>query len=439
MTEIIQTQKPDQILHDLLGQEYLDESVFCELLHILGFLVIDRINDAGYRLLGKAPRWFNQIFNQDAHVSVNIAPDILSPFIENFLPIAEQFWSGGASGILTSGPWIETDASGSEHHLELSAVSLKTKKILLLQLLGHAYEEKKGILQRSRENRLDYEILVKTQEALNKAHDLLLTKQKQLDEDLTAAAEIQRRFLPGNALRVRGIQIASKLTPCTLIAGDMFKVVPLDEDHIAIYILDVSGHGAAAAMMAVSVCQMLQPHTGILTKEMSGHVSATAIVAPGKIMEALDNEFPIERLDRFFTIFYGVLHCRKGVLTYSNAGHPQPILLHANGTMDFLDKGGTIIGLGGMIPFEEEERSLHQGDKIILYSDGVTELENVNGVPFGIDRLQDLLSYHVEQPIETLLKTVHLSLMEYAGLEVPKDDISLLGIEFNGEGKNERK
>lgn len=434
MTEIMQTQKPDQILHDLLGQEYLDESVFCELLDILGFLVIDRINDSGYRLLGKVPRWFNQIFNQDDHVSVNIAPDTLSPFIENFLPIAEPFWSGGASGILTSGPWIETDASGSEHHLELSAVNLKTKKILLLQLLGHAYEEKKGILQRSRENRLDYDILVKTQEALNKAHGLLLIKQKQLDEDLTAAAEIQRRLLPGNALRIGRIQIASKLTPCTLIAGDMFQVVPLDENRIAIYILDVSGHGAAAAMMAVSVCQMLRPHTGILTKGVSG-IAASEFVAPSEILEALDREFPIERLDRFFTIFYGVLHCRKGVLTYSNAGHPQPILLHANGTMDFLDKGGTIIGLGGMIPFEEEERSLRQGDKIILYSDGVTELENVSGVPFGIDRLQDLLSYHVNQPIETLVKTVHLSLMEYAGLGVPQDDISVLGIEFNGEGK----
>jgi serine phosphatase RsbU (regulator of sigma subunit) len=439
LTEIIQTQKPDQILHNLLCQERLDESVFCELLDLLGFLVIDRINDAGYRILGKVPRWFKQIFNQDAHVSLNIAPDTLSPFIDNFLPIAEQFWSRGALGILTSGPWIETDSSGTEHHLELSAVSLKRKKILLVQLLGHAYEEKKGILQRSRENRLDYDILVKTQEALNKAHDLLLTKQKQLDEDLTAAAEIQRRFLPGNALRVKGIQIASKLIPYTLIAGDMFQVVPLDEDHIAIYILDVSGHGAAAAMMAVSVCQMLQPHTGILTKEMLGHVSATAIMAPGKIMEALDNEFPIERLDKFFTIFYGVLHCRNGVLTYSNAGHPQPILLRADGTMDFLDKGGTIIGLGGMIPFEEGETVLDRGDKIILYSDGVAELEDENGSPFGIDRFQDLLRYNVNQPIETLLSTVHLSLMEYAGIERPKDDISLLGIEFDGEGKNERK
>lgn len=428
-----------EVAEVLLSQERVGESLSHDLVEMMGFLVMERINDNSYQVLGQIPSWLNQIFKQDAHVSVNIAPDTLSPFIENFLPIAEQFWSERASGILTSGPWIQTDASGTDHHLELSAVSLKRKKILLLQLLGQAYEEKQGILQRSRENRLDYDILIKTKEALNKAHDLLLIKQKRLDEDLSAAAEIQRRFLPGNALRMRGIQIASRLNPCMLIAGDMFQVVPLDEDHLAIYILDVSGHGAAAAMMAVSVCQTLQPHTGILTKGISGHATATAFVAPGEIMEALDREFPIERFDKFFTIFYGVLQCRKGVLTYSNAGHPQPILLHANGTMDFLDKGGTIIGLGGMTPFEQEEIYLHQRDKIILYSDGVTELENVNGAPFGIDRLRDLMLYHVDQPIETLLNTVYLSLMEYAGAERPKDDISMLGIEFYGEEKHERK
>ena len=124
---------------------------------------------------------------------------------------------------------------------------------------------------------------------------------------------------------------------------------------------------------------------------------------------------------------------------YSNAGHPQPILLHANGSIDSLDKGGSIIGLGAMIPFEEEEIRLQKGDKVILYSDGVTELANANGELFGIDRLLELLRGNVGQPIETLLETVHLSLMGYAGTEQPKDDISLLGIEFDGEEKNERK
>ena len=107
--------------------------------------------------------------------------------------------------------------------------------------------------------------------------------------------------------------------------------------------------------------------------------------------------------------------------------------------MSSLDKGGTIIGLGGMIPFEEEEICLQKGDKIILYSDGVTELSNANNELFGIDRLLELLRCNVEQPIETLLETVHLSLTEHAGTERPKDDISLLGIEFDGEEKNERK
>jgi serine phosphatase RsbU (regulator of sigma subunit) len=439
MIEIIQTRDPDQVIRDLICWENPDEREIFDLLEILGFVIMERMADAGYRVLGQAPIWFSEIFNRETHTYANMDPRALSPFVENFLPIAEQFWSESASGIMPSGPWIETDASGTEHHLELSAVSLKRKQILLLQLLGQAYKEKKGILQRSRENRLDYDLLIKTQAALNKAHDLLLIKQKQLDEDLTAAAEIQRRFLPGNALRIEGIRIASNLSPCTFIAGDMFQVVPLDKDHLAICILDVSGHGAAAAMMAVSVCQMLQPHCGVVIKRLSEHIARTPIISPREVLEALDKEFPLERFDRFFTIFYGVLHPGTGALIYSNAGHPQPILLHANGSIDSLDKGGTIIGLGGMIPFEEEEIRLQKGDKVVLYSDGVTELANANGESFGIDRLLELLSGNVGQPIETLLETVHLSLMDYVGTEQPKDDISLLGIEFDGEEKNERK
>jgi phosphoserine phosphatase RsbU/P len=427
------------MISNQLPQETINNRLFGEIVETLGYLAMERLSDATFRILGRTPSWFNRVFSHDVNTQVAVAPEDLSPFIENFLPIAEQFWLERSSAILKSGPWTETDPSGEEHHLELSVVNLGPAKILLLQILGLDYQEKQDLLQLCRDNSLDYEILFKTQQALKKAHELVLAKQRELDEDLTAAAEVQRRFLPRDLSYKKCIQIASKFDPCMLIAGDMFNAVPLDEDHVAIYILDVSGHGAPAAMLAVSVCQMLQPHTGFLMNREGGNSAHTVILSPTQVLEALDREFPMERFDKFFTIFFGIFNCHQGLLTYSNAGHPRPILLSSDGTMDFLDKGGTIIGLGGVIPFEQEERCLQKGDKIILYSDGVTELADVRGELFGMERLCQLVRAARHQPIASILDTIHQSLMEFVDPLEPQDDLSLFGIEIiHPRSKNNR-
>jgi len=407
----------DQIFHDILAMQ--------------GYLVMERLGNGRFRLAGSIPEWFTNIFDPDMTRVGEFSPETMSPFVENFFPLAEQFWREKASKILRSGPWTESDPSGQDYHFEMSALNIGHRKILLLQVLGEEFEEKQDILQRCREQGLDYEILHRTQKALKAAHELVLEKQRQLSEDMEAAAEIQRRFLPREAPRIKGLAIASKFQPSLLIAGDMFDVIPLDETHLGIYILDVSGHGASAAMLAVSVCQMMQPNSGILMKKKSGGSRLGSICPPSEVLQALDLEFPIERFDKYFTMVYGVLNCRDGELTYSNAGHPQPILLHLDGTMKLLEKGGTIVGLGGIIPYEEERISLHRGDKIILYSDGVTELQNPQGNLFGMERFTHLVQKAAKQSIKDALETIHSSLMEFAGHHGPQDDLSLLGMEID--------
>lgn len=406
----------DQLFHDILGMQ--------------GYLVMERQNDGRFTIMGRPPGWFTRIFGEDSSHGRMVVPKALSPFIENFLPLAEQSWLENASGILKSGPWTESDLAGYEHHLELSALNIGSRQVLLLQILGQEYEDRKDILQRCREQALDYEILYRTQNALKVAHELLLEKQKLLRQDLEAAAEIQRRFLPRDVPMIKGIRLATKFQPCTLVAGDMYNVILLDENHLGIYILDVSGHGAPAAMLAVSVCQMLQPLSGILMNTDSRHSVPGAIAAPSQVLQTLDREFPIERFDKYFTIFYAVLNATNGTLTYSNAGHPEPILLHSDGSMDTMDKGGTIIGMGGILPFEEEQKALEIGDKIILYSDGVTELQAPTGDLFGVERLRSLARDNTDRPIKELLDTIHSSLVEFGGGHAPQDDLTLLGIEF---------
>ena len=182
MRETPQIQRSDQAVQSLLSQQGAGEKIFCYLLEMMGFLVMERISDIKFQVFGRIPDWFHQIFDLEGSYEVTLALEDLSPFVDNFATIAEQFWSESASGMLKSGPWTEIDQFGVERHFELSAVNLGGRKIMLLQLLGEDYHKKKDLLQRFREKGLDYEILFKTQQALNRAHDLLRKQAAKLKE-----------------------------------------------------------------------------------------------------------------------------------------------------------------------------------------------------------------------------------------------------------------
>jgi diguanylate cyclase (GGDEF)-like protein len=180
--ETPQIQQSDQVGQSLLSKQGPSEQIFYDLLEMMGFLVMERISATKFHIFGQIPDWLSQIFDLERIDEVALDPQDLSPFFDDFATIADQFWSESASGMLKSGPWTETDKSGLESYLELSAVNLGGRKIMLLQLLGEDYHKKKDLLQRFREKGLDYEILFKTQQALNRAHDLLRKQAAKLKE-----------------------------------------------------------------------------------------------------------------------------------------------------------------------------------------------------------------------------------------------------------------
>lgn len=254
----------------------------------------------------------------------------------------------------------------------------------------------------------------------------LVEKQQRLDEDLQAAAGIQQSLLPKLLPTTTAFDMAWKYIPSEAIGGDIFNVFPLDGERLAFYMLDVSGHGVPSALVTVSVSQSLQPLSGRIIKNKNTFAS------PGEVLTALDQEYPIERFDKYFTMVYGILDAGEGVLTYSSAGHPPPVLLHEEAPYGLLDKGGPIIGLGGSVPFEEETVSLTEGDKVILYTDGVSECQDAQGAFYGEQRFYQLLENLKKKPIAVMMEEIVKDIGAFLSGLQPQDDITLLGIEYRG-------
>ncbi len=256
------------------------------------------------------------------------------------------------------------------------------------------------------------------------------TQRVKLYEDLQAAAEIQRSLLPAISNSIDSFQLAWQFLPCQEVGGDIFNLVQLDQDYWGIYMLDVSGHGVPSAMMVVSITQELQPYAGHVVKDPTRSILTRNIASPAEVLQALDLEYPLERFNNYFTITYLVLNAKTGLLRYSSAGHPKPVILRSSGGLEELVEGGTVIGLDGIVPFTEGQNRLHRGDRLFVYTDGITEYENQSGEFFGKERLYKELQRLHGEPLDQLVKEMIESLKCFGDHREPQDDISLLGLQF---------
>ncbi|PQP35595.1 hypothetical protein C6A37_01705 [Desulfobacteraceae bacterium SEEP-SAG9] len=268
---------------------------------------------------------------------------------------------------------------------------------------------------------------------LRNLNNELIEKERRLDVDLKAAAEIQKSLLPQNTFEAENLEIAWKFEPCEHMGGDIFNIFQIDSEHLGIYMLDVSGHGVPAAMITVSVSQFLQQNIVHLLKDKEN----SSFMAPAQVLNALDKEFPFERFNNFFTITYVIINTKSGDIIYSNAGHPYPILLRKNNPMELLNKKGPIIGMGDLnfiddrkIGFEEGQLKIEPGDKLFIYTDGIVEYQNHNGEFYGDDRFYRNLKALKNESVHNIIDQCISSLMEFGNNTRPQDDIALLGLEL---------
>jgi sigma-B regulation protein RsbU (phosphoserine phosphatase) len=142
--------------------------------------------------------------------------------------------------------------------------------------------------------------------------DMLEEKVRESEENLKAAAVIQQSLLPVSAPKAASFDFAWQFLPCKRVGGDLYNLFWLDETHLGIYVMDVSGHGVPAAMVTTSVAQALDPFRGRLLKRSIDSPPFYELVPPGEVLAELNRDYPIERFDKLLTICYLILDIQSG-------------------------------------------------------------------------------------------------------------------------------
>ena len=189
------------------------------------------------------------------------------------------------------------------------------------------------------------------------------------------AQAIQRALLPAAMPDVAGCDIAARWIPASAFGGDCYDITPLDANRVAISIADVCGKGLPAALLMANL-------------QASARAFAAADSSPRAVAERVNRELVRNAaLRRFVTFFYAVYDRRAGQLAFVNAGHNPPVMLRADGSIARLATGGMVLGAFDDAAYEQGSVEVASGDRLVLFTDGITEACGTNDEEFGDDRL----------------------------------------------------
>ncbi|HUQ71169.1 MAG TPA: SpoIIE family protein phosphatase [Planctomycetaceae bacterium] len=252
--------------------------------------------------------------------------------------------------------------------------------------------------------------------------------------DLKAAARIQATFLPRDVPHVPGVDFAWIYQPCDELAGDGLNIIPLGNGQFGLYILDVSGHGVASALLSVTLSRLLSPPSepsSILIRGGDGG-DRFDITRPAEVAARLNRLFPFDSATaQFATLVYGILDTATGEFCYVSAGHPGPVHLPSRSDPVVLASAGFPIGLGGDV-YEERSVRLEAGDRLYLYSDGAPEAMDPAGDLFGDTRLLEAINQGRSESLREGLAILLRAITNWHGAARAQDDLSILAVEVSG-------
>jgi sigma-B regulation protein RsbU (phosphoserine phosphatase) len=202
--------------------------------------------------------------------------------------------------------------------------------------------------------------------------------QRELDE----ARRIQRKLLPTEMPTVDGWEIAASWQPATGVGGDCYDAIPFGRSRIGLSIADVVGKGIPAALLMSNL-------------QASVRAFATEAAQPAELCQQV-NRILCGRIaeDRFISFFYCVIDCELGLLTFANAGHYAPVLVRGDGQVDRLGACGPVLGVFPDAAYRQHRIPIGSGDRLVLFTDGISEAHDGTDEEFGEDRLVELVREH---------------------------------------------
>ena len=244
-----------------------------------------------------------------------------------------------------------------------------------------------------------------------------------LDGELRLAGRLQRDFLPKALPRVGSARFATLFRPAAHVSGDFYDVVRLDEDHVGFYVADAVGHGVPAALLTMFIKHALA------TKQIGpgGHYR---LLPPGETLARLNAALLDQGLSgsTFATAAYGVVDVRTRGVTLARAGHPNPLLLSADGSVTPIECDGGLLGILPDETFAEAAFTLAPGDRLLLYTDGV-EVAFAETAAVSLERWRAMVTTHARSAPANLLAACNASLEAFNGDAPPRDDVTLLSLE----------
>jgi phosphoserine phosphatase RsbU/P len=238
--------------------------------------------------------------------------------------------------------------------------------------------------------------------------------QAQIKAELDAARALQLAILPATFPARSGYAGAARMVAATTMCGDFYDFIELPDGQVGLVMADVSGHGVPAAFfMAVARTSL---------RDVAAQYSDPGACL-ARTNQALCAQNP---MDLFVTVFYCVLDPGSGRLRYANGGHNPPYLRHADGSVETLNgTGALVLGVLPRVAFPDHTVTLRPGDRVVLYTDGVTEACNGSDEAYGPDRLVALIGAEGDAAPAVLVERICRSVTSFTGTTTQADDITV--------------
>jgi sigma-B regulation protein RsbU (phosphoserine phosphatase) len=255
---------------------------------------------------------------------------------------------------------------------------------------------------------------------------------RRLQRSQEAAVRIQRLFLPTTLPQLPGFRLAWEHTSRGELGGDLFNVVPVDEGHVGLFVLDVGINGLPALLRSTTLSRYLSPASdpASILVERGADGSATRVREPREVAGELNRRIRSEEEKPYVSLAYGILNLKSREFRFTSAGHPPLLHLRGGGSASLLDVDGFPLGMApDSDAFLEKTITLEPGDRLFIYSDGLPDAMNEDDEVFGAARLLESAARLRKGPLDAQLESLMMELNEWKGHAPLKDDVSVLALE----------